>query len=92
MVRLDYLGVPSHIVPGGPTKARKEKKILALDEKPERVQNLADKLQAKDGDTFNRIQYKLWAEPLNVKKHDSMDRPLFSSSSEPDKSITIDLD
>ena len=58
-----------------PTKACKKKKISALDEKAERVLNLADKLQAKHGDTFNRIQYKLWAEGLDVKKHDSMECP-----------------
>ena len=46
-----------------------------MDEKAERVQSLADKLQAKHGDTFNKIQYKLWAEALDVKKHDSMERP-----------------
>ena len=55
----------------GPPRHLKKKKISALDEKAERVQNLADKLQAKHGDTFNRIQYKLWAEALDVKKHDS---------------------
>ena len=46
-----------------------------MDEKAERVQSLADKLQAKHGDTVNKIQYKLWAEALDVKKHDSMERP-----------------
>ena len=54
---------------------KKKKKISALDEKADQVQNLADKLQAKHGDTFSRIQYKLWAVALDVKKHDSMERP-----------------
>ena len=58
-----------------PTKACKKKKISALDGKAERVKNLADQLQAKHGDTFNRIQYKLWAAALDVKKHNSMELP-----------------
>ena len=32
-------------------------------------------VQAKHGDTFNTIQYKLWADALDVKKHDSMECP-----------------
>ena len=59
----------------GPPRHAKKKKISALDEKAERVQNLADKLQAKHGETFNRIQYKLWAEASDVKKHDSTELP-----------------
>jgi len=58
-----------------PAKAHKKKNRSALDEKAERVQSLADKLQAKHGDTFNKIQYRLWAEALDVKKHDSMEHP-----------------
>ena len=58
-----------------PDKAHKKKRISALDEKAERIQSLADKLQVKHGDTFNRIQYKLWAEALDVKKHDSTEHP-----------------
>ena len=55
---------------------RKQKpKRSAMDEKAERVQKLADKLQAKHGDTYNKIQYKLWAEAMDVNKHKSMERP-----------------
>ena len=58
---------------------RKQKKPhlkrSALDEKAEQVQTLADKLQAKHGDTYNKIQYKLWAEAMDVNKHKSMERP-----------------
>ena len=41
----------------------------------ERVQKLADKLQAKNGETYNKIQYKLWGEAMDVNKHRSMERP-----------------
>ena len=55
---------------------RKQKqKPSAMDEKAERVQKLADKLQAKHGDTYNKIQYKLWAEAMDVNKHKSIERP-----------------
>ena len=55
-----------------PTKACKKKRRYRLWMRKLRVQNLADKLQAKHGNTFNRIQYKLQAEALDVKKHDRM--------------------
>ena len=36
---------------------------------------ITDELQAIHGDTYNRIQYKLWAQAMDVKKHKSMERP-----------------
>ena len=39
------------------------------------MQKLVDKLQAKHGDTYNKIQYKLWAKAMDVNKHSSMIRP-----------------
>ncbi len=47
-----------------------------MSEKAERVQKLADKLQAKHGDTTKLIQYKLCAEAMDVNKHKSMEQPL----------------
>ena len=58
-----------------PTSQKKKPRRSALDEKVERVQRIADELQAKHGDTYNKIQYKLWAEAMDVKKHESMERP-----------------
>ena len=58
-----------------PPPQKQKLKRSALDEKAERVQKLADKLQAKHGDTYNKIQYKLWAEAMDVNKHKSMERP-----------------
>ena len=58
-----------------PPPQKQKLKQSALDEKAERVQKLADKLQAKHGDTYNKIQYKLWAEAMDVNKHKSMERP-----------------
>lgn len=51
-------------------RPRKKKKVAktatltARDQKAERVQKLADELRDKHGDTYNRIQCKLWAEAL----------------------------
>ena len=58
-----------------PPPQKQKPKRSALDEKAERVQKLADELRAKHGDTYNRIQYKLWAEAMDVNKHNSMERP-----------------
>ena len=57
------------------SKKKPAPKKTALDDKAERVQKLADKLQGIHGDTYNKIQYKLWAEAMDVKKHTSMERP-----------------
>ena len=46
-----------------------------MDVKAEHVQKLADKLQAKHGDIYNKIQYRLWAEAMDVNKHKSMEQP-----------------
>jgi len=42
---------------------------------PSLVPKLADELRDKHGDTYNRIQYKLWAEALDVKQYDNMEQP-----------------
>ena len=63
------------------TRPRKKKKVAktaalsARDQKAEHIHKLADKLRDKHGDTYNRIQYKLWAEALDVKQYDNMERP-----------------
>jgi len=62
-------------------RPRKKKKVAktatltARDQKAERVQKLADELCDKHRDTYNRIQYKLWAEALDVKQYDNMEQP-----------------
>ena len=55
--------------------APKKQKMNALDAKVLRVDKLANELQQKHGDKCNKIQYKLWAEALDVKKHDSKEFP-----------------
>ena len=60
---------------GLPLKHKTPMKKSAFDEKADRVQKLADKLQTMHGDTYNKIQYKLWVEAMDVKKHKSMERP-----------------
>lgn len=59
-------------------RPRKKKKVAktatltARDQKAERVQKLADELRDKHGDTYNRIQCKLWAEAL---EYDNTEQP-----------------
>ena len=55
--------------------APKKQKTNALDAKVLRINKLADELQQKHGDRCDRVQYKFWAEALDVKKHDSMEFP-----------------
>ena len=58
-----------------PSKKHCPPKRNAFDEKADRVQKLADELQTIHKDVYNKIQYKLWAEALDVKKHTSMEKP-----------------
>ena len=50
-------------------KQRKKQKRCALDEKNRRVKKLASSLREKHGDTFTKIQYRLWAEMVDVGTH-----------------------
>ena len=53
----------------------KEKKPSALESKTQRVDSLANELGEKHGKRFSKIQYKLWAEALDVGKHQSKEEP-----------------
>ena len=61
----------------------KKKKVSAVDEKNKRVQDLMQSIQDKHGDNFTKIQYRLWAEMVDVGTHKSLDEapsvPMFSS-------------
>ena len=57
-----------------PSKKRKSK-ISALDAKVHRVDSLANELRERHGAKYNKIQYKLWAEALDVSKHESKEIP-----------------
>ena len=39
------------------------------------VAAIANELGEKHGNTYNKIQYELWAEAIDVKKHESRDVP-----------------
>lgn len=58
-----------------PVPKKQKQKVSALDAKVLRVDKLANELQQKHGDKYNKIHYKLWAEALDVKKHDSREFP-----------------
>ena len=45
---------------------RKKSKVTCLEEKNERIDELVCKLREKHGDLYNGIQYRLWAEMLDV--------------------------
>ena len=53
----------------------KEKLPSALESKVRRVDLLANELGEKHGKRFTKIQYKLWAEALDVGKHQSKEDP-----------------
>ena len=53
----------------------KEKMPSALECKTQRVDTLANELKEKHGNKFDKIQYKLWAEALDVGKHESKGVP-----------------
>ena len=50
---------------------RKKKKLSALEEKNARIEEFIVQLKDKHKDSFNRIQYRLWAEMLDVGTHKS---------------------
>jgi len=52
-----------------PPNRKKHKRLSALDEKNRRVQKLASSLREKHIDKFTKIQYRLWAEMLDVGTH-----------------------
>ena len=51
------------------------KKCSAFDAKVQRVDLLANELQEKHGSKYNKMQYKLWAEALDVDGHASREVP-----------------
>ena len=53
----------------------KKPKLNALESKVQRVDALANELKEKHQDKYNKIQYKLWAEALGVKRHSSKEDP-----------------
>ena len=59
-------------------KAKKKKAsstCSSLEAKTKRVDTLAKELQEIHKDKYNKIQYKLWAEALDVNKHTSKETP-----------------
>ncbi len=50
-------------------KPRKKKKVSALEEKNERVEEIVANLRQKHGTQFTSIQYRLWAEMVDVGTH-----------------------
>ena len=61
-----------------------KKKMSALEEKNERIEDFIRKLHDKHKDKFSKIQHRLWAEMLDVGTHKSMDEapavPMFSGA------------
>ena len=61
---------------------QKKKKTSAIEEKKQRVQELIRLTQDKHGDKFTKIQYRLWAEMIDIGTHKSLDEapsvPMFS--------------
>ena len=61
---------------------QKKKKTSAIEEKNQRVQELIRSIQDKHGDKFTKIQYRLWAEMIDIGTHKSLDEapsvPMFS--------------
>ena len=62
---------------------QKKKKTSAIEEKNQRVQELIRSIQDKHGEKFTKIQYRLWAEMIDVGTHKSLDEapsvPMFTS-------------
>lgn len=58
-----------------PKRPRTKEKVSVLESKAQRVDSLANELTEKHGDKYNKIQYKLWAEALDVKRHSSKEVP-----------------
>ena len=58
-----------------PPPKKGKSKCSAYDSKVQRVDSLANELRERHGSKYNKIQYKLWAEALDVKKHNSKEVP-----------------
>ena len=58
-----------------PPPLKKRKKCSAFDARVQRVDSLANELQEKHGSKYNKMQYKLWAEALDVDGHASKEVP-----------------
>ena len=56
-------------------RPNKKRKINALESKAQRVDTLANEFQERHKDKYTKIQYKLWAEALDVKRHSSKESP-----------------
>ena len=50
-------------------KPKKKGRVSALDEKNERVEKIVTELRAKHGNQYTSIQYRLWAEMVDVGTH-----------------------
>lgn len=53
----------------------KKRKLSAYDSKVQRVDSLANELRQKHSNKYTKIQYKLWAEALDVNRHGSQEVP-----------------
>lgn len=49
----------------------KKRKLSALDEKNNRIEDVVSTLQEKHGDRYTTIQYRLWAEMVDIGTHRS---------------------
>ena len=58
-----------------PKAPKKQKTTSAAESKAQRIDSIANELKEKHKDKYSKIQYKLWAEALDVKKHTSTDEP-----------------
>ena len=62
---------------------KKKKKTSALQEKKSRIEEYIEQLKDKHQDKYSRIQYRLWAEMVDVGTHKSIDdapgAPMFTA-------------
>lgn len=56
-------------------KKKKEAKRSRYDEKLERIDEMVDELKQKHSNTYNSIQYRVWAETIEAGRHDNLDCP-----------------
>jgi hypothetical protein len=54
-------------------------RVNSLEAKSDRVDAIAKDLKEKHGDKYTQIQYKLWAEVIDTKKHTSIEEPPLGS-------------
>lgn len=72
--RLEMSGSESDSDDGGPPKKkgrlqRKKRKLSAFEEKASRVEDIVGTLRARHGDRYTTIQYRLWAEMVDIGTH-----------------------